>query len=582
MQRIKQLNKYLVFLFLIIFCIFQYGIRKICGFTLYPDEFGYWASAAGAVGYDWSEVASMGSYYSFGYSLILTPVLKLFTDGIAAYRAAIAINMTFMCVGAFLLWNLLSNIYPQIDETKRALICGIAVLYPSWIFYMQMTMAEAMLYFLFILITYLLFKLITKTKGITAVLLAVILIYIYCVHMRSVGVVIACSITVFLWGVTDADRRKKLFLFLTVLGAAMLLAIWLKQLTQTWIYTAASKEALAGNDYGSQWDKLRMICSLKGIKQFLEGILGKIYYLGMASFGIFYWALAWMAKEIVCLVKRLIKKESIQVIQWIALFLFLSAVGEVLISSIFMYRSTLIDTLVYGRYSEFIMPVILLIGIVIMLQSRFLLPVTLLLGIGNGLLTVKILNIINQRSLSGLRGYHVPGISYLIKEEDLRVELFFRNTWVMIMLIMVGSALLIWLCRRWKSTSWILAGFLVIQIILGMQISSHYTYRMNRANFEARYVSDAILENYEEGNHIVYLDEGTPEFIDFIQMQLGKKSISVVSLVALSEEILQDDMPEFMVTSMDTQMDEKFSQLYDQKITGMQFNLYYQRRDQES
>ena len=197
--------------------------------------------------------------------------------------------------------------------------------------------------------------------------------------MRSVGVVIACSITVFLWGVTDADRRKKLFLFLTVLGAAMLLAIWLKQLTQTWIYTAASEEALAGNDYGSQWDKLRMICSLKGIKQFLEGILGKIYYLGMASFGIFYWALAWMAKEIVCLVKRLIKKESIQVIQWIALFLFLSAVGEVLISSIFMYRSTLIDTLVYGRYSEFIMPVILLIGIVIMLQSRFLLSGSLLL-----------------------------------------------------------------------------------------------------------------------------------------------------------------------------------------------------------
>ena len=65
-------------------------------------------------------------------------------------------------------------------------------------------------------------------------------------------------------------------------------------------------------------------------------------------------------------------------------------------------------------------------------------------------------------------------------------------------------------------------------------------------------------------------------------MQLGKKSISVVSLETLSEEILQDDMPEFMVTSMDTQMDEKFSQLYDQKITGMQFNLYYQRRDQES
>lgn len=44
---------------LIIFGIFQYGIGKICGFTMVPDEFGYWASAAEKIGYDWSEVTSL-------------------------------------------------------------------------------------------------------------------------------------------------------------------------------------------------------------------------------------------------------------------------------------------------------------------------------------------------------------------------------------------------------------------------------------------------------------------------------------------------------------------------------------------
>ncbi|MBP3196751.1 MAG: hypothetical protein J6N21_07065, partial [Butyrivibrio sp.] len=47
-------------------CLCMYGILGVYGFSLFPDEFGYWASAAKALGYDFSEVASMGSYYSYG------------------------------------------------------------------------------------------------------------------------------------------------------------------------------------------------------------------------------------------------------------------------------------------------------------------------------------------------------------------------------------------------------------------------------------------------------------------------------------------------------------------------------------
>ena len=73
-------DKHLLFIIFILLGIYQYGIGKICGFTMVPDEFGYWASAAENVGYDWSEVASLGSYYSFGYSFVLTPILWAFRD----------------------------------------------------------------------------------------------------------------------------------------------------------------------------------------------------------------------------------------------------------------------------------------------------------------------------------------------------------------------------------------------------------------------------------------------------------------------------------------------------------------------
>ena len=38
MNRLKREHIYLIFIILIIICIFQYGIHKICGFTIYPDE----------------------------------------------------------------------------------------------------------------------------------------------------------------------------------------------------------------------------------------------------------------------------------------------------------------------------------------------------------------------------------------------------------------------------------------------------------------------------------------------------------------------------------------------------------------
>ena len=39
-------NRYAVFFMLLLFCFFQFSIRKIYGFSIFPDEFSYWAQAA--------------------------------------------------------------------------------------------------------------------------------------------------------------------------------------------------------------------------------------------------------------------------------------------------------------------------------------------------------------------------------------------------------------------------------------------------------------------------------------------------------------------------------------------------------
>lgn len=102
---------YLILLILLCFCLCQYGLQRIFGFSLFPDEFGYWAPAAKMLGWDWSETTSLGSYYSFGYSLILAPILYFVKDSIMAYRTAVVVNMVLMCIGLVLLYKLMQKLF---------------------------------------------------------------------------------------------------------------------------------------------------------------------------------------------------------------------------------------------------------------------------------------------------------------------------------------------------------------------------------------------------------------------------------------------------------------------------------------
>lgn len=581
MQKLKKDHIVLIFIILIIFSVFQYGIQKIYGFTLYPDEFGYWASAANAVGYDWSETASMGSYYSYGYSLILIPILKLFSGGVRAYRAAIAVNMLLMCAGVLLLWKISLKVFPQMEKTKREFACGVGVLYPAWIFYMQTTMSEALLNFLFITIAYLFLCFIEKPRTATAIFLAVALIYLYSVHMRTVAVVIAGMIACILWGFTESGKKKQVFLLGIVLAAAGFLSLQLKERTIFEVYTYAEQNSLAVNDYASQWEKLADLLTLQGSTRLIESIIGKLFYLGVSSFGIFYWGIGWCACKSVFLISAFKKRQRVLPEHWLAFFLLLAAVGEVLISSIYMYRAGSIDCLIYGRYTELLVPIMLLLGIVAMDKSRILIPATLLNGVACGVVLPFLLDVIEKRNLKGLRGYHIAGLSYLIKESDLNEVLFFRNTWVLGFGIMLLVGILIWLGRRWKN-GWFLTGILLIEILAGMQISYHYTYRVNTILYENQMIAEVIRENFVRPDQIFYLDEGNGTFIDFLQMQLPEETIHILD--GQGDAMEKDGLfrlGAFLIADAGTKSDQHLQMCFDKKIATNMFWLYFNSKSEE-
>lgn len=572
MPKVKKDTYYLIFVFMIIFCIYRYGIGKLCGFSIYPDEFGYWASAAKAVGYNWSEVASLGSYYSFGYSLILIPILKLFHGGVSAYRAAIAVNVIFMCLGMLLLRDIMKRIFPNASPIKKNFICGIAVMYPPWIFYTQMTLAESLLMLLFILICWLLVCFIQKPKVITAVTLAVTLIYTYSVHMRTVAIVVACIITMIFWGISKPSIKKKMMLFLAVIGIASIAMLMIKRNVIMEVFTYADTDSLSVNDYGSQWKKILQILSWQGFAELIVEIIGKLFYLGLASFGMLYWALSWSIKEIISIFKRSIKKQTCYIQSWIALFLFLSLFGEVLISSIYMHGSLKVDCLIYGRYTEFLIPVFLIFGIAAMYRSRYLMRRTVIYGILTGLCIPVLLLYINKKQMKGIRGYFVPGISSFLNEENFIPAQFFLKSWLWCLIIMVIMAFFIFVSKHFRGAEWILAGVLIIEIIMGFCINSHYTYAINEVIFPDLLISEVIKKEADVVDEVLYLDEDIPEFIDFLQMQLPEISIKVIGEDKL-EQLCEQEC--FLVVYRESKYQELLKKNFDRMIFSPTFILYY-------
>lgn len=592
---------YVVFIILIIIGIFQYGIQKICGFTMYPDEFGYWASAAEAVGYDWREVASLGSYYSFGYSVILAPLLMLFEGGIAAYRAAVTVNMVLMCLSAVLLMDVTGRLFPEIVGELRVLVSGIAVLYPAWIFYMQMTLAEAFLMFLFVGIFCLFVSFMQKPGVIRGTALALMIMFIYCVHMRTVSVAIACLVTLALWGLAHPALRKQIFVLAGVVAVAGLAVIVVKRNVVLSVFSGAESEALAVNDYASQIWKIRQILTPTGIWILCKEIIAKIFYLGIAGFGIFYWAVGWCVGRILDLLHRKFEGEKFAVSsekpidfcavrQWTALFLLLTVVGEVLICSVYMHGSEKIDCLIYGRYNEFLMPVLIAVGVPAMLKGKGLLWKTLLAGGLTGLMVFPVLSVIRSEGMEGIRGYFVVGLSGLIDEEAFEPEVFFRNAWVFGCVLMSLTAGVVGLVKdgmdrrphklslRGKNGAWILGSLIMMEVITGMQASTHYTYKVNRIGFENLKIAEKILEESDGDRSVVYLDEGVPEFIDFQQMQMPDISIRVIEGAV---EDQKENLGDFLIAVVDTGQREILEQIYDRYIKTSTFILYYHHRGDE-
>ena len=566
-----------LFAIAILFAFWAFGIGSTYGFSIFPDEFAYWSYAARLAGYDWSDVTALAPYYSYGYSLILIPIFVFCKDAVTAYRIAVSINFLFLFLAMVALAGTMKRMMPD-KKMPIVLFSALTVLLPCNLFYTQMTLTEVFLVALYIAAGSVLYRYLENNRLSTLLLLMLILIYLYTVHMRTVGVLLAAMIVVTIHIFLRGDKRWHV---LAALGAALALfaaADFLKQQAFVYVYGGINQELVAANDYSGQMEKIRSVLSLEGFYDLLISLAGKVLYLGLATWGLFYWGIYGMVRQAFALLRNIKKHVSAKPQQFFAVFVLLTVAAQIVIGTIYLLTLGEIGDYTYGRYSEMVIPFVMVWGFAVLWKerARFVWTATGGLALLQGLTTFLVVRQIIVTGADNFQGYFLVGISYLYNEADFQVDSFYAAAYLFCELLTVLVTAMALFCRSRKKRQYLLTAFAVVELVLAMRADIIYLEPFKKAAFRDSRMVDKMQTMQEEGRRIIYVDQVFPPYVGILQFMGRDLDIQVMEhreAVADYEGDITDE--DILIFAFDDAFLEEWEDKYAQKDVYGHFALLY-------
>lgn len=550
-------------------CIVCHGISKSYGFYFPADEFCYWSYAAGLAGYDWSDIASLGSYYSYGYSLILLPVFLIFKDGVIAYRAAMVVNIALLAVCFFIL-----------QKMGRTFYAAAAVFYPTWLFYAGTTFAEILLVTLYLTTCMLLLKYLqTDNKRYMALMLAV-MFYMYLVHLRAIGVLVSGTAVLLLYNIRKYSIRKYIMrnggrkvrsvlvpaaAAAVILAVGLLMGLFIKNYWTGMVYGDTADTLKNANDYAGQFEKIAYIFSIEGLKNLIISVSGKILYLGLASYGIAYFG-------IIYAVRRVREKK------YFPLFVLLTTVAALMICAIYTIRPGRVDTLTYGRYHEYVMPVLLMMGIKELCSKalsakRTMCRIAVMLEL-EAVMTWLVTASLNENGQTSFFGNTICGISWLYNPQDFEPVSYYWKVYLTGAVLTVAVCMGIWWTGRRRGREILLMLLVTMQIVIGIRLSSMYIDDSRLGCFRDTLLREVIYELNPEGSREVYYSTEGNAFgnIGILQFMMRDTPIHIVKTDYDLDSQNEEDL---LLIDFRSDQGEALAEKYDSHLTSGHFALYY-------
>ena len=332
------------------------------------DEYGYLANAAYMSGTDWSFMINV--YYGYGYSILLIPLFWFCKTGVQIIRGAILVNSIIMVVLFWVQFALLSRIFPKVNRRFMVLISFALCFYPYLMTSSMKVICECLLTLMVWVCGLLMYEALHTGKWYYYMLLAVALVYTFLVHTRAL---VFCGVLLFVLVLTLLQKRnnlKKIFIFLGIFLAVLLLGFFVKSHVIDAVYRNElietqlnSGEVQVGNTLtlASMWNQIVYTFKNLNVMHWLSFVC-KMFYLFVATAGMFHIGFCVVMKEAFIELKKYRKWTPETAVK----FMFAFSAFVVILATIIQIvgRTDATPYFFYGRYYEYIIGPLTCIGMV--------------------------------------------------------------------------------------------------------------------------------------------------------------------------------------------------------------------------
>lgn len=507
------------------------------------DEYGYWANAAYFSGLDWSATVSKIPYYSYGYSLLLVPLFKIFNNTTTMYQVAVIMNGIMVSISFLLCYDIARKLLKDYNKTVLLSISFLISMYPTYIAYSHLGWGECLLMLLFWFLTWCFVDLNTKSSIYRFLAIGILSSYIYIVHQRSLGILVASIIVISLMKILKKITVKQLLFAILPIIIVMTVHMVIKDNIQSNLWLSGS--GIAINDFSGQTDKLNQLLSVNGLISFMKILTGQLFYMAAASLMMVYFGIFELIQKPFGICNRNYKDDNTV---FLYLFLFVSIVLTITISAVSVINPGRIDQIIYGRYNEIIMGPLMLLGFVKLLNMDKLSNKQYIIIIISFLVHTAITYYIMKTS--GLDLININIIHTIL--------LNFMNTKLSILLPGIISVILfrlIWISFKNKNRNFIIITMTVISIAyccFGV-LSAMTIAEQQQAMLEILKVTEKINAN-EEDLPVYFLFENPDEYeaVQWNGMSIRDRSVSdCYQFILKDKKIIPINLEDLELTTVD-------------------------------
>jgi hypothetical protein len=289
-------------------------------------------------------------------------------------------------------------------------------------------------------------------------------------------------------------------------------------------------ETNSANDFSGQTGKIKSLFSIEGIKNFLVSVIGKTYYLCVSSFLLILWAVYYLIHSIGQMIRKRTEKKNEGWKEELMVFLTLTLVFTMGVSSLFMIDITRQDTLIYGRYNEYICAPLFLIGLITFLKEGKDLKKHYVMILLFLCMTGVVGTVLDATQIEQLYDNNVVGIVYWIIKifGDVGSGNFAWVAAIEVLSVYLLLAFIQHFVKNKKCRYMVVIGFCTfLWIVLAREVFDHNTKRQ-----QIRVKTDYDLLKEVPDTQQIYMVTSDTDYIyvDYLQFFQGKEKISVIEI----------------------------------------------------